>query len=269
MANVLFAARLAVAKASIVVSQDEASAAAESNTPICQHKPESVKPALAGNQPSPNTHPARYRSIQSILREDMVGLNVPMRVGIVAIMMLLGFVFFPMFLIGTIICWSIIEEIRDAPATRAQEADTAARIYASSISPITVEYLREQCESPAETAFLDAMVSSYELKTGPGAATGRGLRLRSQIGIGAYSVKMRQAPFAYRADFLVDEKLVIEIDGAAFHSSPDAVARDKVRDENLRNEGYTVLRIAAKVVFNDPKEAVNRVELARAVLRMG
>ncbi len=44
-------------------------------------------------------------------------------------------------------------------------------------------------------------------------------------------------------------KLVVEIDGETWHGSPDAKERDAARDEIIRAEGYTVLRIPAKVVL--------------------
>jgi very-short-patch-repair endonuclease len=250
------------------VAQAAALKAAESNPQIAKAEPKFGAEVFAEIEPPPSTPTASFRSIGMILRHDMEGLDVPARAGIVAVCMLLGFVFFPMFLVGAFIGWCILENIWNAPLTRAQNADTAASIYAGSIIPMSVEYLRECCESPAETAFLDAMVSGYDLKTGPGAATGRGLRLRSQIPMGRARLSSRNFHSPYRADFLVDEKLVVEIDGAAFHSSPEAVVRDRIRDEHLQKEGYTILRIPAKVVFDNPKEAVKRVELSRAALRI-
>jgi hypothetical protein len=58
--------------------------------------------------------------------------------------------------------------------------------------------------------------------------------------------------------------LVIEIDGAAYHSSPDAVARDEARDAYLKSYDYTILRIPAKVVFSTPLQAVAKVRSALA-----
>jgi hypothetical protein len=93
---------------------------------------------------------------------------------------LLGFVFFPLFLLGGLIAWSVYRDIVEAPARRAQQAAIDASINA----PVSVDDVRLACESPAETAFLDAMVSAYALQTGPGAIEGRGLRLRNQISMG-------------------------------------------------------------------------------------
>lgn len=172
---------------------------------------------------------------------------------------LLGFLFFPLFFVGGLIIWSVFRDIAEAPARRVELAEINALINA----PVSEENIRWNCDSPAETAFLDAMVSAYDLQTGPGGIQGRGLRLRNQVPMGKRNIYSHHVSSQYRADFLIDEKLVVEIDGAAYHSSPEAVAKDRQRDEDMRREGYFILRIPAQVVFQDPAEAVKRVEDAR------
>ncbi len=109
-----------------------------------------------------------------------------------------------------------------------------------------------RCESPAEEAFLRALVSSYGLKPVEGVLKSQGLALDMQVETGRY-----------RFDFLANGRQVIEIDGVTYHSSPEAVERDRIRDELSAAGGYRVLRIPASVVFNAPEEAVRRL---RAVL---
>jgi very-short-patch-repair endonuclease len=111
----------------------------------------------------------------------------------------------------------------------------------------------KDCESPAETAFLEAMISGFGLLPKLGKLHGQALFLNFQVEI---------AP--YRVDFFANNWLVIEIDGAAYHSSPEAVTRDAIRDKFMIGRGYAVLRIPAKVVFNTPTEAVRRVRSAIA-----
>lgn len=106
----------------------------------------------------------------------------------------------------------------------------------------------EECESPAESAFLSAMISSFSLQPQNGVLTAPGLTLNMQVEIGFY-----------RLDFLANDWLVIEIDGAAWHSSPEAVSRDQRRDRYFESYDYTVLRIPAKTVFSKPHEAVKMV----------
>lgn len=116
------------------------------------------------------------------------------------------------------------------------------------------DYLNE-CESPAEEAFLQAMVTEYALLPDRGVLRGAGLVLQLQVDKGAY-----------RVDFLVNDWLVIEIDGAEYHASPEQVSRDLSRDKYLESLGYTVSRVAAKLVFQQPRKALSEI---RSVLAGG
>lgn len=175
------------------------------------------------------------------------------------VLMLFGLIFWPLLLVGAFIAWTIYSDIRDEPERKRQEAEIKARLN----EPIAVEDMRQRCESPAEEAFFDAMVSAHIMKAGPGCIAGNGIQLRSQIGLGQLRIGSGTAWRQFRGDFLIDDKLVVEIDGATWHGSPDAIARDAARDKVIHAEGYTVLRIPASVVFDTPAEAVRRVEEAR------
>lgn len=125
------------------------------------------------------------------------------------------------------------------------------------ISPDQVlwrDFVEEHCESPAEVAFLQAMISAFSMAPKNGSLVANGLRLDFQVEEGRY-----------RVDFLVNEWLVVEIDGAAYHSSPEAMARDQLRDRHFEGLGYSVLRIPAKLVFQSPVSAVEKVKDALAV----
>ena len=95
------------------------------------------------------------------------------------------------------------------------------------------------------------MIQRYGLLPEHGSLRGSGLKLDLQTQEGRY-----------RVDFMANEWLVIEIDGAAYHSSPEARARDRVRDDYFEELGYSVLRIPAKIVFANPDEAVKKVRSA-------
>lgn len=111
-----------------------------------------------------------------------------------------------------------------------------------------------QCESPAEVAFLRAMIKEFNLKPSGGSLAGTDIRLDLQVEEGRY-----------RVDFLCNEWLVVEIDGAQWHSSDEAIARDRMRDGYLDSLGYTVIRIPAKLVFEGPAHAVLSVRNAIAI----
>ncbi|PTW99538.1 hypothetical protein DDE23_00215 [Pararhodobacter aggregans] len=117
-------------------------------------------------------------------------------------------------------------------------------------------HFQDRCESPAELAFLDAMASAFNLTPNRGRLQGDGLSLRLQVPV-----------LSYRLDFLVDDDLVVEIDGALWHSSPEAKARDAARDKALSAEGYRILRVPARIALYKPAEAVRRVRQAQAEWR--
>lgn len=112
------------------------------------------------------------------------------------------------------------------------------------------------CESPAEVAFLRAMMARYEFSPNEGVLISPSMKMSLQVKVADY-----------RLDFLIDDWLIIEIDGAAWHSSPEAIEKDRKRDEYFVNEGYSVLRIPASVVFNNSQKAVRLVEASYAQRR--
>jgi very-short-patch-repair endonuclease len=97
------------------------------------------------------------------------------------------------------------------------------------------------------------MIDSFRLLPERGRLRGGNITLDLQVRI-----------HQYRADFLVNEGLVVEIDGAAYHSSDEAIQRDGERDEFMMGLGFNILRIPAKVVFATPDEAVSRVRASLA-----
>jgi len=123
--------------------------------------------------------------------------------------------------------------------------------WTTSSDPAWKRHFEYFCESPAETGFLDAIVSELGLEPRDGKLVGSGVSIDLQVEI-----------FRYRADFVANDWLVVEIDGATYHSSPEAVERDRERDKTLRGFGYEVLRIPANVVFKAPSDAVMRLRQA-------
>lgn len=114
-------------------------------------------------------------------------------------------------------------------------------------------YFQEYCESPAEVAFLDAMVEAFNLTPDKGCLRGGGLTLQMQVPV-----------MNYRLDFLLDDGLIVEVDGAKWHSSPEAIERDAERDKALAAKGYEILRIPAKVTLYNPDDAIKEVRQARS-----
>jgi hypothetical protein len=80
---------------------------------------------------------------------------------------------------------------------------------------------------------------------------------------GADAVVMTQASIGpYRADILIkcgDRHLVVECDGAEYHSSPDQVQRDKRRDRWCAARGFHVMRFSGSEINRDPRGCASEV----------
>lgn len=178
--------------------------------------------------------------------------NLAGRLAMVLGLSLGGLVFPWLFLPAALIAWSLLEDWRKpAPAP-----ETVPPLWrATAQTPDWEQYFLNLCESPAETAFLRAMLQAHRLLPESGRLRGAGFTLALQV---------KMPP--YRVDFLVNDKLIVEIDGATYHSSPEARARDRQRDAALGARGYVTLRIPAKLVFEAPDVAVGQVETAWAAL---
>jgi very-short-patch-repair endonuclease len=70
----------------------------------------------------------------------------------------------------------------------------------------------------------------------------------------------------YEVDFVwPDERVVVEVDGFAFHSTRTAFERDRARDRALQAAGYVVLRFTWRQLIDEPEAVV--AELAGALVR--
>ncbi len=71
---------------------------------------------------------------------------------------------------------------------------------------------------------------------------------------------------SYEVDFVWrDERVVVEVDGFAFHSTRAAFERDRARDRALQAAGYVVLRFTWRQLVHEPEVVV--AELAAALVR--
>ena len=136
------------------------------------------------------------------------------------------------------------------PAMR-EQSPAASRVGVTGAEPDWKLPWIQECESPAEEAFLNAAIEHLDLTPDKGSLRNGQLILQLQVLIDRY-----------RVDFLLNERLVVEVDGAAYHSSPSQVERDRVRDNYLHSLGLSVLRIPATVVLRQPRDAIQRVRTA-------
>lgn len=119
----------------------------------------------------------------------------------------------------------------------------------------TLEDFYKCCDSPAEEAFLDVLVRHYSLKPTDDCLMGQGITVELQFPIDKC-----------RADFLINDCLIVEIDGAAYHSSKDARARDTRRDKFIRRQGFHILRIPAKYPLYQHSATINKVRRAISIV---
>jgi very-short-patch-repair endonuclease len=63
------------------------------------------------------------------------------------------------------------------------------------------------------------------------------------------------------------ERLVVEVDGFAFHGSRDAFERDRRRDAEFIAAGITTLRITWRQLVHRPFVVVARIAAALAIAR--
>jgi very-short-patch-repair endonuclease len=157
---------------------------------------------------------------------------------------------FVLILLALFIAWHFIPKPNPAEPQPKFRRDHRIR----SENPHWPLFVEEHCESPAEAKFLRTVIETFELRPENGSLCGGGLQIDFQVEEGYY-----------RVDFLANRWLVVEIDGAKYHSSPEAQARDRVRDAYFEELGYSVLRIPAKTVFEQPHEAVTRLRSALSV----
>lgn len=64
----------------------------------------------------------------------------------------------------------------------------------------------------------------------------------------------------YRVDFLVEDFLVVECDGKYWHNLPGIQEKDKLRDINLRKNGFDVIRFWDYEINDDVCKCVDKIE---------
>jgi very-short-patch-repair endonuclease len=72
----------------------------------------------------------------------------------------------------------------------------------------------------------------------------------------------------HEVDFLwADERVIVEVDGFAFHNTRAAFERDRARDRALQAAGYVVLRITWRQLVDEPEAVIAVVATALAQRR--
>lgn len=102
----------------------------------------------------------------------------------------------------------------------------------------------------------------------PSVLESRVLRLLRQWGLTPVGVQQRVVDGRYRVDVLLADCVVLEVDGFAYHWSPEAKAADSLRRNELRRAGFTVIESDWVEVMRHPERfrltVTGGVDAARA-----
>ena len=103
----------------------------------------------------------------------------------------------------------------------------------------------------------------------PSVLESRALRLmrRHHLPVAGYEVVVDEG--RYRVDMQVDTNLVVEVDGYAFHWSPEHKGYDDARRNRLRLLGFQVLVYDWRTVTSEPLRMVREIRAARRLLAQG
>lgn len=119
---------------------------------------------------------------------------------------------------------------------------------------------------------LDAMISRESEPIRLFAGSGSGVEshlVEVLLGLGVRFDQQVAFDGIGRVDFVVEGRLVIEVDGYTFHAGQGQFELDRARDAALLGRGFPVLRIPARVVVDEPELAAVRIMAALAAVRRG
>ncbi len=72
-----------------------------------------------------------------------------------------------------------------------------------------------------------------------------------------YPVSSPYPDYPYLCDLCHEpSKTIIEVDGRAYHSSPEQRANDKQRQQFIEAQGYKVVRFSGKEIYHSPVSSV-------------
>lgn len=174
------------------------------------------------------------------------------RVLIIVVACVIGLIFPFAFIVAAFMAYTIYADLQtEHSGVEPEPVPESPLFYDQDKDSTWQERSEERTESVAEQAFVRAMIKAFGLSPAGDDLAGGGIVFAFQREI-----------LRYRVDFILNDWLIVEIDGAEWHSSPEAVERDRIRDAALRELDYSIIRIPAKTVFQTPKLAVKQVREA-------
>ena len=109
------------------------------------------------------------------------------------------------------------------------------------------KYFLSKCESEPELILLKALIQRARLKP-----------VKDKL-IGSISVIPQVNLLRYRVDFLVNDKLVVEVDGKQYHNNSTSFESDRIRDQDLLLAGYRTIRFPASQIYRGSVDAADIV----------
>lgn len=107
----------------------------------------------------------------------------------------------------------------------------------------------ELCESEPEAILLQDFICFFGFKaTSDIVLKNKNIEVRSQVHI-----------LDYRVDFLLNDKLIIEVDGRSYHDNEYSFEYDKYRDQSLMAYGYKVVRLPAVQIYKECRDATEKI----------
>lgn len=61
-------------------------------------------------------------------------------------------------------------------------------------------------------------------------------------------------------DFLIEDKLVVEVDGIYHIKSKARIKKDEIKDKALRSKGYSILRFTDKEIYENLDKVIEKIE---------
>lgn len=120
---------------------------------------------------------------------------------------------------------------------------------------VTVEEIAARVRGPRRVRALVALRQADGRSQSPTETLARLALVRAGLGV----VPAARIPGVGWVDLLVEGRIVVELDGFAYHSGRAEYREDRRRDRELLRQGYLVLRFTFEDVMRDPEMVVRAV----------
>ncbi|WP_087106765.1 endonuclease domain-containing protein [Parendozoicomonas haliclonae] len=107
----------------------------------------------------------------------------------------------------------------------------------------------ELCESEPEALLLQELIIDLNLN----------LKSESSVGNKFLTLQCQKRILDFRVDFIINDMVVVEVDGKKYHDNSKSFVNDRKRDQKLMAKGYKVVRLPASQVYQNCAEAIENI----------